>query len=98
MKIEMQKITEAARELPVRADVDVLVVGGGPAGLIAAQAAVEDGLKVMLIDSSISNPTFLTASGSTKVRLMCKGQGRCSLAAFLAFKRSINFCGMPLMI
>lgn len=51
MKIEMQKITEAARELPVRAEVDVLVVGGGPAGLIAAQAAVEDGLKVMLIDS-----------------------------------------------
>jgi len=51
MNIEMQTITEAARELPVRAEVDVLVVGGGPAGLIAAQAAVEDGLRVMLIDS-----------------------------------------------
>lgn len=48
---EMQTITEVAKELPVRAQVDVLVVGGGPAGLIAAQAAVEDGLKVMLIDS-----------------------------------------------
>lgn len=51
MNSEKQTITESARELPIRAEIDVLVVGGGPAGLIAAQAAVEDGLKVMLIDS-----------------------------------------------
>lgn len=44
-------ITEPARDLPVRLDVDVLVVGGGPSGIIAAQAAAEDGLKVTLIDS-----------------------------------------------
>lgn len=44
-------ITEPAKELPVRAEVDVLVVGGGPSGLIAAQAAVADGLRVMLIES-----------------------------------------------
>ncbi|PWS31521.1 FAD-dependent oxidoreductase [Pedobacter paludis] len=44
-------ITEPAKELPVRANVDVLVVGGGPSGLIAAQAATDDGLKVMLIES-----------------------------------------------
>src|SRR5690606_4275849 len=30
---------------------DVLVVGGGPAGIIAAQAAASDGLKVALIDN-----------------------------------------------
>ncbi|WP_316813636.1 FAD-dependent oxidoreductase [Pedobacter heparinus] len=44
-------ITEPAKSLPVRLEVDVLVVGGGPSGLIAAQAAAEDGLKVTLIDS-----------------------------------------------
>jgi hypothetical protein len=44
-------ITEAPREIPVRQEVDVLVVGGGPAGIIAAKAAAEDGLRVMLIDS-----------------------------------------------
>ncbi|WP_242457833.1 FAD-dependent oxidoreductase [Pedobacter sp. BS3] len=44
-------ITEPARTLPVRAEVDVLVVGGGPSGIIAAQAAAEDGLKVMLLES-----------------------------------------------
>ncbi|MFD1629878.1 FAD-dependent oxidoreductase [Pseudopedobacter beijingensis] len=44
-------ISEPAREIPVRMEVDVLVVGGGPSGIIAAQAAAEDGLKVTLIDS-----------------------------------------------
>jgi ribulose 1,5-bisphosphate synthetase/thiazole synthase len=55
-------ISEPAREIPVRAKVDVLVVGGGPAGVMAARAAAvkEDGTlkaapsegpKVMLIES-----------------------------------------------
>ena len=46
-----KSITEPAREIPVRMEVDVLVVGGGPSGIIAAQAAAEDGLNVTLIDS-----------------------------------------------
>ncbi len=42
---------EPARELKVRAEVDVLVVGGGPAGMMAAEAAARDkNLKVMLIE------------------------------------------------
>lgn len=48
---EVKTILEPAREIPVRLDVDVLVVGGGPAGIIAAQAAASDGLKVALIES-----------------------------------------------
>ena len=44
-------ITEPQREIPVKKEVDILVVGGGPAGIIAATAAAEDGLKVMLIES-----------------------------------------------
>jgi ribulose 1,5-bisphosphate synthetase/thiazole synthase len=48
---DIMTIHEPARELPVRMKVDVLVVGGGPSGLIAAQAAAEDGLNVTLIDS-----------------------------------------------
>ena len=46
-----KSITEPAREIPVRMEVDVLVVGGGPSGIIAAQAAAEDGVNVTLIDS-----------------------------------------------
>lgn len=49
----MQKfITEPSRQVPVRAEVDVLVVGGGPAGIIAAQsAAAKADAKVMLLES-----------------------------------------------
>ncbi|RYZ49448.1 MAG: FAD-dependent oxidoreductase [Sphingobacteriales bacterium] len=45
------RITEAARELPVRKEVDVLVIGGGPSGIMAAMAAAEDGASVMLVES-----------------------------------------------
>ncbi|OFX30963.1 MAG: FAD-binding protein [Bacteroidetes bacterium GWF2_42_66] len=51
MEREMKSIIEPERKLPVRMSVDVLVVGGGPSGIIAAQAAAEDGLNVALIES-----------------------------------------------
>lgn len=44
-------ISEPGREIPVRKETDVLVIGGGPSGLIAALAAVEDGLNVTLVES-----------------------------------------------
>lgn len=51
MENNFANIREPERSLKVRKEVDVLVVGGGPSGIIAAQAAAEDGLKVTLIDS-----------------------------------------------
>ena len=47
----MTAVSEPARSVPVRAEVDVLVVGAGPAGIIAALAAAEDGRKVALVES-----------------------------------------------
>lgn len=50
--LKMDKtILEPAREIRVRKEVDVLVVGGGPSGITAALAAVEDGLNVLLLES-----------------------------------------------
>lgn len=51
MNEQVKTFIEPAKELAIKKEVDVLVVGGGPAGLIAAQAAAEDGLKVMLIEN-----------------------------------------------
>jgi len=43
-------VTEPARDIPVLHDVDVLVVGGGPAGTTAAIAAARLGARVMLTE------------------------------------------------
>lgn len=47
----IKTIAEPARELNVRKETDVLVIGGGPSGIMAALAAAEDGLNVMLVES-----------------------------------------------
>ena len=46
----MKFYEEAARRIPVIAETDVLVAGGGPAGIGAALAAARCGAKVMLIE------------------------------------------------
>ena len=46
----MQHIEEPARKLPVMAETDVLVIGGGPGGLSAALAAARTGVKTMLVE------------------------------------------------
>jgi hypothetical protein len=46
----MRQIQEPAREVPVMAETDVLVVGGGPGGLSAALAASREGVETMLVE------------------------------------------------
>ena len=43
-------VFEPAREIPVFAETDVLVVGGGPAGTAAAIAAARVGADVLLVE------------------------------------------------
>jgi len=46
----MQTYHEPARDLPIAREADVIVVGGGPAGLVAAIAAARAGAKTLLIE------------------------------------------------
>lgn len=48
----MKMYTEKERQIPVAASVDVLVLGGGPAGFSAAVNAGREGANVMLIEHS----------------------------------------------
>jgi hypothetical protein len=46
----MNIIEEPSRKTPIMAETDVLIVGGGPAGLSASIAAAREGVKTMLIE------------------------------------------------
>lgn len=48
----MKKYLEPSRSIPVKEEVDVLVVGAGPAGFSAAVNAARQGVRVMLIEQS----------------------------------------------
>ena len=43
-------VSEAPRQTPVAAEMDVLVIGGGPAGIGAALAAAREGARTLLIE------------------------------------------------
>jgi hypothetical protein len=46
----MRTIREPARDVPIAREADVVVVGGGPAGFVAATAAARQGADVVLVE------------------------------------------------
>ncbi|MDQ3813024.1 MAG: FAD-dependent oxidoreductase, partial [Armatimonadota bacterium] len=49
-RIARDAVWEAPRRIAVAAEVDVLVAGGGPAGIAAAIAAAQHGARVLIVE------------------------------------------------
>ncbi len=60
--MSQQIIKIPQREIPVKTETDVLVVGGGPAGIGAAVAAARQGVRVMLLEKRAFLGGNITAS------------------------------------
>ena len=69
-------ILEPARQIPVSASCDVLVVGGGIAGVAAALAAARLGVSVCLVEKTCSLGGLATLGNVTVWLPLCDGQGR----------------------
>jgi FAD dependent oxidoreductase len=65
MAISIQSITEPRRETPVWGDFDVVVLGGGPAGIAAAACAARLGTRTLLIENYGFLGGMGTAAGVT---------------------------------
>jgi len=68
-------ITEKARELPVSGDYDVVVVGGGIAGVAAALAAVRAGATACLLEKTCALGGLATIGNVIVYLPLCDGLG-----------------------
>lgn len=68
--------TECAREIPKAAEYDVLVAGGGIAGVAAALAAARTGAKTCLIEKTCALGGLATLGLVTIYLPLCDGRGR----------------------
>ena len=75
MEIKMKKITENL-QTPVSYECDVLVCGGGIAGIAAAMAAAREGASVTLVERSFALGGLATSGLVTIYLPLCDGMGR----------------------
>ena len=71
----MSMLLETAREIPVRLECDVLVAGGGIAGIAAALAAARGGRKVILVEREYALGGMATLGLVTIYLPLCDGEG-----------------------
>ena len=69
-------VTEPSRQLPVSAAADVVVAGGGMAGVAAALAAARSGVSVLLLENTCMLGGLATAGNVTVYLPIDDGRGR----------------------
>ena len=72
----LEEVGEAARMLPVVGDYDVVVAGGGMAGVAAAVAAARRGARVGLVEKQSALGGLATLGNVTIWLPLCDGKGR----------------------
>ena len=72
----MNYIIEPERKIPVKAEYDTVVAGGGIAGIAAAAAAARGGARVLLIEKQYMLGGLATAGLVTIFLPLCDGMGR----------------------
>ncbi len=65
-----------SRQLEVRSKYDVIVVGGGPSGVVAALAAARNGVHVLIIEKQIILGGLSTGGHVCLFEPLCDGHGR----------------------
>jgi len=75
-RVEAECVVESVRRVPIRQRVDVLVCGGGPAGVGAAIAAAREGARTLLIERHGMLGGVWTA-GLLNPFFECLGRGWC---------------------
>ncbi len=71
-----QSITEPARDIPLVGSYDVVVAGGGIAGVAAAVAAARNGVSVCLLEKAFALGGLATLGNVTVWLPLCDGRGR----------------------
>ena len=72
----MKTINVNGTDLPVAYDVDILVVGGGPAGVGAGIAAAREGKRVLIIEQFNCLGGVATAGGHGHYSIFCEWAGQ----------------------
>lgn len=72
----LETVSEPGRELPVHDGFDVVVAGGGIAGIAAAVAAVRNGVSVCILEKAFSLGGLATLGNVTHWLPLCDGRGR----------------------
>jgi len=71
----METLVEEAKSVPVKGNYDVIVAGGGIAGISAALASKREGAKTLLIEKSFMLGGLATAGLVTIYLPLCDGEG-----------------------